>query len=349
VTAVERTALAPGYTIPHLIKGGWQLSTGHSDTSKDSALDDMLAFFDAGITAFDCADIYTGVEELIGRFVARLANERGTDARNALKIHTKFVPDLDVLPVIDRAYVASIIDRSLQRLQVERLDLVQFHWWDHTIPGRAEAGAMLVELQKAGKIDLLGGCNDDAMNLGDLVAAGFPAAANQVQFSLLDQRPAAEDFEALGTPLLCYGVLAGGFLSERWLGAAEPREPLETRSMRKYLLVIEEFGGWALLQELLEALDGIAKRHGTGIANVATRWVLDRPGVAAAIIGARHTGQLAANLGTFDLTLDDADLAAIEAVTARRGGPEGPVFALERDREGRHGEIMAYNLNAGQR
>ncbi|MBT6206242.1 MAG: aldo/keto reductase [Alphaproteobacteria bacterium] len=351
MSAIEQFELVPGYTTPRLIKGGWQLSAGHSDTPKNSALDDMMVFVDAGITAFDCADIYTGVEELIGSFVTRLTNERGAQARAALKIQTKFVPDLDALPTMDRAQVTTIIERSLQRLQVERLDLVQFHWWDHTIPGREETGAMLVELQRAGKIDRLAGCNDDAENLGALVNSGFPAVSNQVQFSLLDQRPTAEApvFKKIGTPLICYGVLAGGFLTERWLGATEPAEPLETRSHRKYLLVIEEFGGWALFQELLRTLDGIARRHGTGIANVATRWVLDQPGVAAAIIGARHTSQLADNLKTFDLALDDQDHAALNAVTSRRQGPAGPVFALERDREGPHGEIMAYNLNAGRR
>ena len=346
---MEHIDLAPGYTIARMIKGGWELSSGHSDTLSGEPLDDMTAFLDAGITVFDCADIYTGVEELIGRFVERLRRERGTEAAAQLKIQTKFVPDLDVLGHIDRAYVNGIVERSLQRLKVERLDLVQFHWWDLTIPGAAKTAALLVELQQTGKIDRLAGCNFDSSELSELVASGFPAIANQVQFSLIDQRPAMKATDELNIGMLCYGVLAGGFLSERWLGIAPPREPFETRSQLKYFLVIEEFGGWSLFQQLLAALQSVARRHAVGIANVATRWVLDQPGVAAVIIGARHANQLQDNLRTFALRLEEDDHIAIDAVLSRRRGPTGRVFELERDRRGRHGSIMAYNLNAARR
>ena len=349
MSTVEPIELAPGYTVPRMIKGGWQISTGHSDMSTDGVVVDMDTFFDAGITAFDCADIYTGVETLIGGYVERLRKERGNEALAQLKIQTKFVPDLDALPHIDQAYVTGIIERSLQRLKVERLDLVQFHWWDFTVPGMEDTGAMLVALQKAGKIDRLAGCNFDATHLGELATSGFPVIANQVQFSLIDQRPYGADWEKLGVGLLCYGVLAGGFLAERWLGAERPQEPFETRSQRKYLLVIEEFGGWALFQELLAVLRDVAQRHAVGIANVATRWVLDQASVAAVIIGARHTGQLQDNLRTFRLRLDEDDRAAIDVVLSRRKGPPGDVFELERDPHGPHGSIMAYNLNADRR
>ena len=348
MSVVERIELAPGYVVSRLIKGGWQLSTGHSEDTSPDPVADLMAFVDAGITTFDCADIYTGVEIQIGRFVAQLRQQRGVEALAGLKIQTKFVPDLEALAGIDRHYVRRIIDRSLRRLQVERLDLVQFHWWDYEVPGMEETGALLVELQQIGKIDQLAGCNFDAIHLGDLVASGFPAIANQVQFSVLDRRPAASTacWQRLGTGLVCYGVLAGGLLSERWLSAPPPRDPLETRSLRKYLLVIEEFGGWEAFQSLLSTLHGIATRHHVSIANVAVRWVLDQPGVAAAIIGARHTRQLQDNLRTFSVCLDEHDHAAIDAcIGMHDGGPHGEVFELERDRIGVHGAIMAYNLN----
>ena len=57
----------------------------------------MAAFVDAGVTTFDCADIYTGVEEMIGAFRERLIAERGAEAARALQVHTKFVPDWDAL------------------------------------------------------------------------------------------------------------------------------------------------------------------------------------------------------------------------------------------------------------
>src|SRR3712207_8004351 len=125
---VETIELAPGYWISRMLRGGWQLAGGHGAIEAERAIADMAAFVDAGVTAFDCADIYTGVEELIGAFRARLRAERGEAAVRALKVHTKFVPDLGALATIDRAYVERIVDRSLARLGLARLDLVQFHW-----------------------------------------------------------------------------------------------------------------------------------------------------------------------------------------------------------------------------
>ena len=74
---VERAALAPGYTISRLIRGGWQLTGDHGPVDRARALDDMAAFIDAGVTTFDGADIYTGVEEFYGEARARLRQARG--------------------------------------------------------------------------------------------------------------------------------------------------------------------------------------------------------------------------------------------------------------------------------
>jgi aryl-alcohol dehydrogenase-like predicted oxidoreductase len=346
---MQTTDLAPGYTISRLIRGGWQLAGGHGDVDPERAVAGMAAFLDAGVTTFDCADIYTGVEELIGRFRQQLLAERGAEALARLKVHTKLVPDLAALPKLDRAYVTAIVDRSLRRLRAERLDLVQLHWWDYAVPGLIDCAGWLVELQRAGKIDRLGGTNFDSARTAALVDAGVPLAAMQVQYSLLDRRPEhglAAVCAARGVGLLCYGTLAGGLLAERWQGVAEPPATPANRSLVKYLLIVEELGGWALFQGLLAVLAGIARRHGCGIANVATRWALDRPGVAAVIVGARDAGHLPENLRTFEVGLDDADRAAIDAVLARAKGPAGDTYALERDRAGRHGRIMRYDLNA---
>lgn len=132
--AVERHELAPGYEISRLLRGGWQLAGGHGPVDRARAIEDMVVFVDRGVTTFDCADIYTGAEEMIGEFRAKLERERGAEALRSLKVHTKFVPDWDRLPTLDRSYVEDIIDRSLRRLKTERLDLVQFHWWNYAAP-----------------------------------------------------------------------------------------------------------------------------------------------------------------------------------------------------------------------
>ncbi|WP_027133499.1 aldo/keto reductase [Geminicoccus roseus] len=339
---VETFELAPGYRISRMLRGGWQLAGGHGPVDEARAVADMAAFVDAGVTTFDCADIYTGVEELIGRF----RRQASASQRARLKVHTKFVPDLGQLHQIDRAYVTRVIDRSLARLHAECLDLVQFHWWDYAVPGWQEAAGYLVDLQKAGKIHLLGGTNFDAAHSRALIGQGFPLVSMQSQYSLLDARPekavvplGAEQ----GMKLLCYGTLAGGFLSERWLGIKEP-ERFENRSLVKYKLVIDDIGGWELFQALLACLKRIAGRHGVGIGNVATRWVLERPQVAGVIVGARYADRLPDNLATFGFSLSAADHAQIDEVLRQRRPLEGDCFDLERDRHGRHGRIMKYDL-----
>lgn len=345
---VESFALRPGYEISRVIRGGWQLAGGHGSFDRKEAVADLAAFCEAGIFTFDCADIYTGVEELIGEFRAEHARRHGENALKRVKVHTKFVPDLATLSELDRATVCATIERSLKRLRCERLDLVQFHWWDYDVPGCIETGLWLEELRAEGKIELLGGTNFDTPHTEAIVAAGVPLASTQVQYSLLDARPEnglAEACERLGIRLLCYGTVAGGFLSDAWLGKPEPRPPFENRSLTKYKLVIDDFGGWELFQTLLQTLRKIADRRNTDIATVASRAILDRPIVAAVIVGARNRSHLAANVGISECRLTNVDHEEINAALHKRQGPLGDTFELERDRAGRHGSIMKYNLS----
>jgi len=347
---MQRIRLAPDYEITRVIRGGWQLASGHGPLTSDDPLGDMIAFADRGITTFDCADIYTGVEELIGRFRLRYGDLRGREALARIKVHTKFVPDLDVLPTITKAHVEGVIDQSLRRLKLERLDLVQFHWWDTSAPRWLETAVWLDELRGAGKIHKLGGTNFDGEHMLAMLGAGVPLTTMQVQYSLLDRRPArhmAAAAAANGVSLLCYGTVAGGFLSQSWLGRPEPAGALANRSLVKYKLIIDDFGGWPLFQELLGALAEIAGRHGTDIATVASSVLLKQKGVAAVIVGARNRSHLESNLAISRVALDAGDEAAIDRVLARARPLEGDVYALERDRGSRHGSIMKYNLNRG--
>ena len=346
---VPLAKVRPGYQISRLIKGGWQLAGDHGPVAADQAIADMIRFVDAGVTTFDCADIYTGVEEKIGQFRADLVRTRGVEAAARVKVHTKYVPDRTSLATLSLPDVEAGIDRSLTRLGVERLDLVQFHWWDYEVPGFADAARHLATLQAKGKIDLIGVTNFDADHLAQLCGR-IDVASAQIQYSLLDRRASAE-FATVARQndvhLLVYGVLAGGFLTDAWLGTADPGFAFENRSLVKYRLIIEEFGGWDLFQALLRTLRDVADRHGVDISAVALRWVLDSSDVTAAIVGARYADRLDATLKAFTVDLTDQDHQEIAAIQAEAKGPNGPVFALERDITGRHGRIMKYNLNKG--
>lgn len=346
---VSSIELCPGYSISRVIRGGWQLAGGHGAVDAASAVEDMIAFAEAGITTFDCADIYTGVEDLIGAFRSAYGNRHGSEALAKIRVHTKLVPDLARLASVDRAYVRGIVETSLQRLRMPQLNLVQFHWWDYGVPRYLEAVGWLDELRQEGKVAHIGGTNFDTARSLEIIRAGVPLLSMQVQYSLLDARPErllAKAAQDNGMWILCYGTVMGGFLGDPWLGQPEPQHPLENRSLTKYKLIIDDFGGWDLFQALLQTLRRIADRHGSDIATVASAAMLNRPAVAAVIVGARNRSHLPRNVAISALRLTDQDQAEIAAIQAQGATPDGDTYTLERDRNGRHGSIIKYNLNA---
>ena len=341
---VETTELAPGYRIPRIIRGGWQLAGDHGPVQRERAISDMAVFLDAGLNTVDGADIYTGVEDMYGAF----NGARTAAGLPRMQVHTKFVPDYGDLATVDSAYVRRIITRSLQRLNAERLDLVQFHWWDYSVPRYVETAMALRALQKEGLLAHIGGTNFDAAHAQEIMDTGVPLVSMQTQYSLLDRRPAGQ-LTALGARhgmhLLCYGTLAGGFLTGHWLGRAEPEATPANRSLVKYKLIIEEFGGWSAFQALLRALQTIAQRHAVSLSSVAIRWVLEQPGVAAAIVGARYADRIASTLEVFTFQLDVSDHALLQPILDASPGAGGEPYSLERDKTGPHGRIMKYDLN----
>jgi len=345
---MERIELQHGYSISRVVKGGWHLAGGHGTISEDQALEDMHHFVKAGITTFDCADIYTGVEELIGRFRKKYQDEFRAGDLPPIQVHTKYVPDYSTLDTLTKDETTRIIDRSLKRLGVEQLDLVQFAWWDYQFPKYLETAVHLSDLQKSGKIRFLGVTNFDTQRIQEMLDAGVNIASNQVQYSVLDQR-VEKQMTSLAQkhtiPYLCYGTIAGGFLSDRYLNTPDPIQPFENRSLTKYRLIIEEFGGYQLFQNALQTLKGIATQYEVGLTEVACKYILQKPMVAGIIVGARNRNHLENLLKLDGFTLDTNDLNKIETVIAQSEGPKGPFYELERDKKGKHGSIMKYNLN----
>lgn len=181
VSSDSRTRNGPS----KIIQGGWQLSHGHLTDAKQSTRSDvmvkLLKAYDAGIRAFDCGDIYTGVEELYGELIKALHHRGIRDAD--IRIFTKLVPDLDVIHSgkVDKTYVRSVIRRSLNRLGVRTLSLVQFHWWDYHFPGYLAALDALHDLVKEGTIENIGLTNFDAEHTKEIIDAGIPIVSTQVQ------------------------------------------------------------------------------------------------------------------------------------------------------------------------
>ncbi len=222
-----------------------------------------------------------------------------------------------------RSIVEHYIDKSIRRMNVRTIDVVQFHWWDYADAGYIDALHHLSKIRDDGKIRHIGLTNFDTERIEIMVDAGFKLVSNQVQYSILDQRPEvmmASFCQKHDIKLLTYGTLLGGFLSENYLGKPEPtRSHLYTFSLQKYKNMIDAWGGWELFEEMLAVLDGVAKKHRVGIANVATKYILDKPAVAGVIIGARlgiaeHRSD---NARTFSLNLDKEDNEKIRSVVSR--------------------------------
>ncbi|NNL95840.1 MAG: aldo/keto reductase [Xanthomonadales bacterium] len=339
-----RQQLESGYSCARIINGCWQLSVGHGGNRLDrtALMRRFSELADAGFTTFDCADIYTGVEALLGEFLAGCANA------DSLQIHTKYVPDLDSLAQLGPRDTERIIHRSLKRLQRERLDLVQFHWWDYGIPGYIEAFETLERLRESGKIALLGVTNFDVRHLSELLDAGFNVKTLQAQYSLLDRRPekGMQAFcEAHGISILAYGVLAGGLLAS---APAAPESSPPNRSHAKYRLLIEETGGPRIFARLRSAISSVADRHGCTPSMVASAWVLKQAAVGAVILGIGNRSHVGENLALSALDLDGQDLATIDRALAGLATPRGDVFELERQPDSRHAANMKMNLNASE-
>ncbi len=303
--------------ICRVINGMWQVSGAHGRIAPAAALDAMVAYHDAGFTTWDLADHYGPAEDFIGEFRRRLAAERGDAARAEIQAFTKWVPRPGPMT---REIVENNVGISLRRMGVERLDLLQFHWWEYRDKRYLDALSHLADLRDEGKIHRIALTNFDTERLREIADSGIRVVSNQVQYSLIDRRPAVQMSQVCEEHrvwLLPYGVLCGGLLSDRYLGQPEPgHHALNTASLRKYKQMIDAWGGWLLFQQLLSTLRTAADKHGVSIANVAIRYILERPAVAGAIIGARLgvAEHIAENAGAFGFQLDAADRAAIEAV-----------------------------------
>lgn len=318
--ASSRCQLTADLEICRILNGMWQVSGAHGVIDPARAVEAMLAYHEAGFTTWDLADHYGPAEDFIGAFRRRFATRFGAGRLSEIQAFTKWVPR----PArMTRRIVEDAVGISLTRMGVERLDLLQFHWWDYADENYLDALAHLAELCEEGKIRHLALTNFDTERLRVIVDHGIPIVSNQVQYSLIDRRPEARMAPFCrehGMSLLAYGTLLGGLLSEKYLGSPEPRRAeLGTASLQKYKNMIDAWGGWNLFQELLATLKHIAAKHEASIANIGVRYVVERPAVAGVIVGARlgASEHLADNARVFDCALDADDLAAIETVLAK--------------------------------
>ncbi len=253
----ERIDLGGGLSISRLVCGLWQVADLEKDGTTldpERGADALDAYARAGFDSFDMADHYGSAELIAGRLLAR----HGKGAGRPIAF-TKWCPEPG--PMTAEVVRRGVQDR-LDRLGVDRVDLLQFHWWSFDHPAWLDALHEMARLRQEGLIGAIGVTNFDAAHLAVALADGVPVLTNQVSFSLVDRR-AAGDLSALcrakGVKLLAYGTLCGGFLSDKWLGRPEPAV-MPDWSRSKYKRFIDAAGGWDVFQGVLRAAADIARQ-----------------------------------------------------------------------------------------
>ncbi|CAL5200657.1 unnamed protein product [Lathyrus oleraceus] len=309
--------------ICRVVNGMWQTKGEWGNIDRDEAVDSMLKYADAGFTTFDMADIYGPAEDLYGMFINRVRRERSPQLLEKVRGLTKWVPQ----PVkMTSSFVRDSINVSRKRMDVDSLDMLQFHWWDYSNSGYLDALKHLTDLKEEGKIKNLALTNFDTERLQLILENEIPVVSNQVQHSIVDMRPQqrmAELCHLTGVKLITYGTVMGGLLSEKFLDAnvdnpfAGPA--INTPSLQKYKKMVDAWGGWGLFQGLLQTLKQVASKHGVSIATVAVKYILDQPAVAGSMVGVRlglseHIQDCNA---IFSLVLDADDLNSIREASGK--------------------------------
>jgi aryl-alcohol dehydrogenase-like predicted oxidoreductase/enamine deaminase RidA (YjgF/YER057c/UK114 family) len=301
----DRIALTPELSISRIVCGLWQVADMEKDGSTidpEKGADALQAYARQGFDTFDMADHYGSAEIITGRLLSRYTQGSKPVA------FTKWCPEPGPMT---RDVVRRGVEERLQRLGVDKVDLLQFHWWSFEHPAWLDALHEMQALADEGLIGALGLTNFDAGHLALALADGIRIATNQVSFSLVDRRAAgalSDLCRKSDVKLLAYGTLSGGFLSEKWLGRPEPTE-ITDWSRSKYKRFIDTAGGWEAFQGILSAAQRIAVKHNVSISNVASRWVLGHESVAATIVGARlgESEHRDDNLKVFSFALDAED------------------------------------------
>ncbi|KAJ5794735.1 hypothetical protein N7457_001334 [Penicillium paradoxum] len=305
--------------LPRIFSGLWQLSSpAWGSAPRSKIMQQFSKHVESGLTAFDMADHYGDAEILFGKY------RSSSNYSDLLFAATKYCVFHNVKVSAD--VIRAQVDERCQRLRTDKIDMLQFHWHFYNDPQYIDA---LKYLQQDGRIKYLGLCNFDTVHMQEVIESGVKIFTNQVQFSIVDSRPTvkmAEFCDKHNIKLLTYGTLLGGLLAEKWIDQAAPDLYAETTtpSQRKYIAMIDKWGGWNLFQELLRTLQTIGRKHNVSVSNVATRWVLDFKCVGAVIIGARMgvSEQSEENLASLGWSLDQEDQALIQTILDRSSRQE---------------------------
>jgi aryl-alcohol dehydrogenase-like predicted oxidoreductase len=206
-------------------------------------------------------------------------------------------------------------EESLRRLRTDRVELLYLHAPDPKVPVAESAGA-LRKLLDQGKTRSVGASNLSLLQLQEFVAT-CPIVAFQPAYNMLQRQIEADtlpwcrerDIAVIVYWPLMKGLLAGKMDREHLLDVGDSR--------RKYPMYQGE--EWQRNQDFLDELKELAAESGRSVAQIVINWTIHRPGITAALCGAKRPEQIGDNAGALGWKLDDAQLARIDEALSRRG------------------------------
>jgi aryl-alcohol dehydrogenase-like predicted oxidoreductase len=311
-----------GLEVPALCLGTMTFGLQVEEKESKIILDEA---YDAGLVFLDTSDAYPlgGTRKTIGdteAILGRWMQEKNNRAR--MLIATKCYAPTRGGPNnwgLSRQHIMESIDKSLERLGTDYVDIYQAHGFDPFTPIEETLRAF-EDLVTAGKVRYIGCSNYPAWRLGEALRAadklgvtGYVSVQPRYNILYRDIEPELLPLcVETGTGVLVYNPLAGGFLSGKYNPGQDPEEgtrfTLGTAADR-YQARYWHDGQFAAV----ETLKAIVEGKGLSLVSVAVAWVLSQPGITSAIIGASKPEQLAANIDALSVTFDDELRAACEA------------------------------------
>lgn len=300
-----------------------------ADVDQDAADRIVKRSLDAGVNFIDTADVYSnGIsEELLGQSLVNL----GVDRKDVV-IATKVYGQMGDGPNdrgASRGHIMDSVEASLDRLQMDHIDLYQIHATDPVTP-IDETLRALDDLVSGGMVRYIGVSNWQAWRIAK--ALGISERKGFAQFDSLQAyySIAGRDLEREIVPLLTeekmglmvWSPLAGGLLSGKY-GPGAPGNGAGRRANFDFPPVNTD-RAW----DCVAAMREVAAKHDASVAEVALAFILAKPFVTSVIVGAKRVEQLEENLKAVDLKLDAEDLEKLDAVSALP--PEYPGWMLER-------------------
>lgn len=288
---------------------------GAADAAESKKL--YAACRDAGVTFFDCADVYNGgrAEEILGDLIAHERDEIVLTSKCVMKVDGD-----DPNPAnqgANRRHILNAVEASLRRLGTDRLDVLFLHKWDDATPLEQSLRA-LEDVVKSGMAVYTGVSNWSAWQMAkalriqalngwqpfDVIQPMYNLVKRQAEVEIL---PFAQDEDLA---VMCYGPGGGGLLSGKFKPGVKP-DGARLSDNQEYA----QRYGRAWYYETAETFTALAQDWGHHPMTLAVAWAAHHPGITCPIIGARNTDQLSASLAAADIDLSDDQWAEIAALS----------------------------------